>query len=68
MTPAFRPNASFARAYVGKTVRAPKRPELSKKTKETPCHGVAKSGAISWPTSNENHGKSGGRGFWLPSG
>ena len=66
--PAFRPNASFARPYVGTTVRAPKSPELSSQTKTTEFHGSLKRGANSRPARSENHGYSGGRGFWKETG
>ena len=63
MSPALRPNASLPRAYVGKTVSAPKSPVLSKKVNRTAFHELAKRGARSRPTRSENHGKSGGLGF-----
>ena len=63
MIPAFRPKASLPSAYVGKTVREPKRPALRRNVKRTPCHAVLKSGAITCPTKRENQGKRGGRGF-----
>ena len=68
MRPAFRPNASFAKAYVGKTAREPKRAVLSSQTNMTEFQGSPKSGATSRPTRSENHGKSGPLGFWNARG